>query len=119
MRQKGAGPQAFVFFGVAAAALPFAILLCVNGYGVLGNPSAVRGVAGLVALTIALFLFPFGVLHGAGMMVTAKKLPYKPGVYVFPMCLVDARTKSLRVFPMTDLVRFDKAEAGGVFHLVY
>ncbi len=33
----------------------------------------------------------------------AQELPFGPGVFVFPACLVDARTASLRVLPLSEL----------------
>lgn len=105
-----------VIAGVSALLL---LVLFVLGYGALGGKLAVQGPAWLPAYLLLAFLVPYGLLRVLGSRSERRTLPYRPGVYVFPMCLVDARTKDLRVVPMSDLARVDKASEGGALRLAF
>ena len=102
--------------GVAFVAL---VILYVMQFGVLGASLAVHG-APLIALYAALlFSILYCALRAAATFRGKKILPYKPGIYVFPMCAVDARDKVLRIFAMTDLANVGKASAGGALRLSF
>jgi hypothetical protein len=88
-------------------------------FGVLGAPLAVHGPPLLALYAALVFLIPYAALRAIGSRLAAKLLPFKPGVYVFPMCLVDAREKMLRIFAMTDLGSVGKASAGGSLTLSF
>src|SRR6185369_16436381 len=45
----------------------------------------------------------FGVFSAVRVAIVRGKLPYGPGVYVFPVDLVDARTNQLGLIPMSEL----------------
>ena len=102
--------------GVALLALLVVFLL---RFGVLGASLAVHGPAFLGIYAVLLFAIPYCALRAFGSFGAGKTLPYKPGVYVFPMCLVDAREKVLGVFAMTDLANVSKASAGGALRLSF
>ncbi len=95
------------------AALLFAGLL-VQGFGSLSSPLAVHKPALLGAYVVLVFLLPFGVLRALAFARETKMLPYKAGIYAFPMTLIDARQKHLRVYPMTDLVKAEPGPGGFV-----
>ncbi len=107
--------------GAIAAGVSVLLLLVlfVIGFGVLGGKLAVQGPAWLAAYFVLAFLVPYGVLRVLGSRSERKTLPYQPGIYVFPMCLVDARTKDLRVVPMANLSRVENATAGGALRLSF
>ncbi len=119
MQATGDGGRALRWaIGAAVAALVLVILYAVR-FGVLGAPLAVHGVRLLFVYIALLFACPYAALRAIGSWRAGKLLPYKPGVYVFPMCLVDARDKVLRIFAMTDLANVGKAAAGGVLRLSF
>jgi len=102
--------------GVALVAL---LVLYTLRFGVLGAPLAVHGAPFIALYAALLFLIPYAALRAFGSFRAAKILPFKPGVYVFPMCLVDARDKILRIHAMTDLGAVGKAAAGGSLKLSF
>ena len=105
-----------ILAGLSAIAL--AVLLAL-GYGALGSGLAVQGPAFLATYLVLLFLLPLGALRVLRSRILARALPFKPGIYLFPMSLVDARTSALKVYPMSDVSKVDKAKAGGVLVLAF
>lgn len=117
--QRLGDPRAQVFIGLAGGAGVLFLVLLVVGFGSLESALAKHG-APLLALYFGLlFAVPFGILRFIRPRVLAKKLPWKPGVYVFPMCLVDARSASLAIHSMRDLSRMDKATASSPLRLSF
>jgi hypothetical protein len=103
----------------AGAAVVVALVLTVVGYGSLGSSLSVQSFGALLVYALLFFAVPYGALRALGLRLEAKALPFSPGVYVFPMCIVDARTKLLRVAPMTDLVSVEPSTSGAPFRVAY
>lgn len=119
LRRRGATRAHLVYGAVAGVALFVLLGVVFAGYGSLGKSAAVQPYSVLALYAALLFAVPFGVLRAVGLVLEAKALPFPPGVYVFPMCLVDARTKSMRVAPMSDLVKVEPATKDEPFRLTY
>ena len=108
---KGDGGLSLIWGGGAvAAAIAIAILYGFR-YGVLGAPLAVQSFGWLLVYAGLFFALPYAALRAVGYLLGSKLMPYRPGIYVFPMCLVDARDKLLRIHAMTDIASVDKATA--------
>jgi len=103
----------------AGAALIALIVLYTMQFGVLGASLAVHGAHFLVLYAGLLFAIPYCGLRAAAAFLGKKILPFKPGIYVFPMCAVDARDKVLKIFAMTDIANVGKATAGGALRLSF
>lgn len=89
--------------GSAGGALVVLAIVYAAGHGSLDS-SLSRHPVPVVALYVGLLAFAiFAVSRALGLRRKVKGLPFKPGVYVFPMNLVDARTERFRVYPSTDL----------------
>jgi hypothetical protein len=110
---KGDGGRTIRWGILCGAAVIVLLVLFLTRYGILGAPLAVHGGSFLPIYAGLFFVIPYAALRAVGSAMAAKGLPYKPGVYVFPMCLVDARDKVLRVYSMTEIARFDKAAGAG------
>ena len=119
LQRKGATKAQFVFAGIAAGALLTLLIVFLNGFGVLGKGASVQPYSSLLLYAILFFLVVFGVLRALGSLLEARALPFAPGVYVFPMCLVDARTKHMGVAPMTDLAKVEPATKDAPVRLSY
>ena len=103
VQAAGDGGRSIRWAALSVAALIAFIVVYALKFGALGAPLAVHG-AHFIAIYAALaFVIPYGALRAVGSWRAGKLLPFKPGVYVFPMCLLDAREKMLRIFAMTDL----------------
>ena len=119
MQATGDGGRAIRWVAMSVVAAVALAIVYVVRFGVLGAPLAVHGVRFIAVYCALLFTAPYAALRAIGSWRAGKLLPYKPGVYVFPMCLVDARAKVLRIFAMTDLANVCKATAGGVLRLSF
>lgn len=119
LQRRGATKAQFVFAGIGALGLAFLLFMAIYGFGVLGKAASVQPYSNLVGYAIVIFLLVFGALRAVGSILEARALPFPPGVYVFPMCLVDARTKRLAVAPMTDLQKVEPATKDAPFRLTY
>ena len=95
------------------------LVLYVVQFGVLGAHFALHPVEFLLLYAVLLFSIPYAALRAVANWRGPKVLPYKPGIYVFPMCLVDARRKTLGIFAMTDIGSVGKASAGGALKLSF
>lgn len=115
LARYGPANSARVFAAVALGALLCLVGLLFAGFGSLTSSLAVHKTPLLLAYVALMFTMPFGVLGAVSLTREAKSLPYKAGWYAFPMNLVDARQKVLRVYPMTDLVKAEPS--GGEFVL--
>lgn len=119
VQAAGDGGRAMRWAIVSLVALVALAIVYVLRFGVLGAPLAVHGAHFIALYAALLFVIPFAALRALGSWRAGKLLPYKPGVYVFPMCLVDARDKTLRLHAMTDLANVGKATAGGALRLSF
>lgn len=79
--------------------------LFTNGLGDMGSPMGRHPqlyVGAYVALTVA---FAVGIVQWAALRARTATLPFVPGYYLFPACLIDARGTKLGVVPMTELTQ--------------
>jgi hypothetical protein len=87
----------------SAGSLVALIVLMFLGYGNLESGLSSHG--GFAAILYVLFIA--GIVGCAVRAVHLRRrivaLPYRPGIYVFPMCLVDARAEKFNVVDMTTL----------------
>lgn len=119
VRRLGTTRSSAVHAAVAGGAAVLALVLVVAGYGSLGSAWSVQPAWVLLAYAGVFFLLPYGAMRALALYLAAKSLPFRPGVYVFPMCGVDARTKCLRVAPMSDVVRVEHSTGGSAFRVTY
>lgn len=97
------GPKTgIVWLGATLAGVIVVLATFLVGFGSLDSGLAIHGAAAILAYLAGFFAMAMGVLVYLAYAFREKKLPFRAGVYVFPACLIDARTKSLRVFPLGD-----------------
>jgi hypothetical protein len=58
----------------------------------------------IVGYTLSLFFLLLGVLHGIRRVMLARALPFAPGIYVFPLDCIEAKSKDVKITPMNSLV---------------
>jgi len=119
LKRLGTTSARLVHAVVAGVALVVLLVVVAAGYGSLGSALSVQGFGALALYGALLFAIPYGALRALGLALEAKALPFKPGVYVFPMCVVDARTKHLRVAPMSDVTTVEPSSGGAPFRVGY
>ncbi len=102
--RSNAPPRApLVWLGVSAAALLTALLFFRLGFGDLTSGLAVQRLPWLFAYVALIALAVFGLVSTLAILREYKKSPFRRGVYVFPVGLIDARSPVLRVYPIEDL----------------
>jgi hypothetical protein len=106
--RKGSRPLApIVWTGVSGVCFVVLVVLFVVGYGDLTSGVAREGVGWCVADIVIAGLLVFGLVRAAAVRAEHAASPFRRGLYVFPVGLIDARTPTLRMYRIEDL--------GGVF----
>ncbi|MCL2450288.1 MAG: hypothetical protein FWD17_15180, partial [Polyangiaceae bacterium] len=72
------------------------------GFGDVNSPLAVHGFVAVAADVVLLAGAAYCVLHAVGMLLMRETSPWRPGLYLFPACVVDAESPVLEVWPMAD-----------------
>jgi hypothetical protein len=88
---------------LSLSAIAGMIGLAAVGFGELTPGRSSQGDAFLYAYAALGVAACFGALSAARVALVRGRLPYAPGVYAFPVEIVDARTSHLALVPMRDL----------------
>jgi hypothetical protein len=109
---------AWVFLAAAAVLLVIEGALLSAGWGDVQNPLAIHGPKMVTVDVVLLATALYCVLRALGIVSTLDALPWRPGLYVFPGCVVDARRPTLDVWPMEMVESVDRL-AAPAFGLVF
>jgi hypothetical protein len=96
-----------LLIGASVACGLAAVCVLSIGYGNPASGMAILGPIALVMVVLFLGLATFGGLRAASILREHKASPFRRGLYVFPIGLIDARTAVLKLYPIE--------EFGGVF----
>jgi hypothetical protein len=119
LRTNAAPRGPIAWLGASAASLLAVLVLFRAGYGNLESAMAVEGKEWMITYIALIALAVFGVLRAFAILGEHKKSPFRRGVYVFPVGLIDARKPTLRLYPIEDLVNVAPPELGGSFKLEF
>ena len=103
-----------VWIGASAACFVLLIAVLITGYGNLHSRLAILGPIGLAALVVLASLVTFGLVRAAALSREHRASPFRPGVYVFPVGLIDARKTILHLYPIEDLAGVFGPDARGL-----
>jgi hypothetical protein len=103
LRTNTAPRAPLLWLGVTAGSLLVLLLFYRLGFGNLTSAIAVQGSGWLVAYVALVALSVFGVVSAMTIWREHKQSPFRRGVYVFPVGLIDAREPLLRLYPIEDL----------------
>jgi len=93
---------AWASLGASAVLALVAVLLLRAGTGVVTSPLALHGVKMLAVDVVVLAAAAYGVVHAMAILRALDTAPYRPGIYLFPACIVDARESTFRVWSVAD-----------------
>jgi hypothetical protein len=94
--------RVWALLGGSGALLVVALLVLWAGWGDVDSRVALHGVK-MIAVDLALVAAAaYGVVHAMALLRAADTLPYVPGTYLFPACVVDASGPVLRVWSVGD-----------------
>jgi hypothetical protein len=102
--------------GVCSLAL---LLLYRIGLGALDNSLAVHTAPFIGGYFVLVALLIFTLVRAAGLIVETRSLPFKPGIYAFPIGVIDARRYKLKIYPIDDLVSTEGPSAEHAFKLAF
>ena len=104
---KGSTPTKLVWLGLSPACFIVLVMLTRIGYGSLDGALAHHSWLVLILYAALVFGLAFGIVQAFARMVRERALPYTAGVYMFPACLIDARSDQFRIFWTQDLSGVD------------
>jgi hypothetical protein len=109
--------EPLLWLGASAAALLLVLLFFRLGFGTLDSSLAIQGVVWLVVYVALLGGATFAILRALAIVREHAKSPFRRGVYVFPVGLIDARRPTLRLYPIEDLGDVVSPSDGASFKL--
>ena len=104
---KGAKPTKLVWLALTGGCLVALVIVTRVGYGSLDSSLALHSAKALVLYAALIFGMAFGLVQAFARLVREKALPYAAGVYLFPACLIDARSDQFKVHWTQDLAGVD------------
>jgi hypothetical protein len=94
---------AWSFLGASAAVIVVGVLVLLAGSGDPKSPVALHGL-GMLTLDAALFsAASFAAVHALALLRKLDTLPFRQGLYLFPGCVVEARSPVLRVWRIAEV----------------
>ncbi len=100
---KGAKPTKLVWLALTGGCLLTLVIVTRVGYGSLDSSLALHSAKALLLYAALIFGMAFGLVQAFARLVREKALPYAAGVYLFPACLIDARSDQFKVHWTQDL----------------
>ncbi len=100
---KAAKPTKIAWLGLSGVSFVTLVIVTRIGYGALDSSLALHSGKALLLYALLIFGIAFGLVQAFGQLVREKALPYAAGVYLFPACLIDARSDQFKVFWTSDL----------------
>ncbi len=114
---KGAMPTKRLWLGVTGGCFVVLVVVTRLGYGSLESGLAIHSWKALLLYAALAFGFVFGLLQAFAFRVRERALPYAPGIYLFPACLIDARREQFKVYATQDIQSVDAV--GGAVRVAF
>ncbi|MDB4938333.1 MAG: hypothetical protein JWP87_5305 [Labilithrix sp.] len=104
---KGAKPTKLVWLLLTGVCFVGLIVVTRVGYGSLDSSLALHSAKALILYAALIFGLAFGLIQAFARLVRERALPYAAGIYLFPACLIDARSDQFKVYWTQDLASVD------------
>lgn len=114
---KGGTPHKWIWLGISVGSFVALVVMARIGYGALDSALSLHSAKALVLYLAFVFAFAFGIVQAFARVVRERALPYTPGIYLFPACVIDARDDQFRVFETRDLTKVEPA--GGSIRVAF
>ncbi len=113
------GPrEPYAWLGLSAFASLLLLVLYFLGYGSLTSSFAIQG-KWTIAAYVLVTLIALGIVRALSVWRDVRVLPYRPGVYVFPIGVIDARRHKMRVYHLAELSQVEGPGAAQQFVLAF
>lgn len=100
---KAAKPTKVAWLALTGGSFVALVVVTRIGYGALDSSLALHSWKALLLYALLIFGIAFGLVQAFAQVVRERALPYGAGVYLFPACLIDARSDQFKVFWTQDL----------------
>jgi hypothetical protein len=117
LERRGGPPLPYYWLALSAVGLLVVIVLFPMGLGSLQSGLAIQSFGLLLVYVAGLFALVFGVMKTLAAWREVKALPFRPGVYVFPIGLVDARAYVLEIHPLSEIKNVEQRASDLVLSL--
>jgi hypothetical protein len=104
---RGGPVEPFLWLLGAGAGLVGVLVLYRLGLGALDSGLAIQSPAVLAGYFLLLGGAAYALLHAGALFFDARSLPFKPGVYLFAIGIIDARRHTLKIHSIDDMIAFD------------
>jgi hypothetical protein len=104
---KGGTKIRLLWLGLTAVCLVGLVVTTRLGYGSLDSALSLHTWKALPLYLALCFGVAFGLLQAFARLVRERALPYAAGVYLFPACLIDARSEAFKIYDTKDLASAD------------
>lgn len=111
---KAGTPRKLMWLGVTAACFVALLVFGRIGYGDLDSALSLHSAKALAVWVLLVFGVVFGLVMAFALLVRERALPYPAGIYVFPSCVIDARSDMFAIHAMRDLGSVEVAGPGAV-----
>ena len=110
---KGGPSTKLVWLALSLVCFVLIVIVTRMGYGSLDSALALHSWRALILYGALVFGVAFGLVQAFGRVVRERALPYSAGIYLFPACLIDARSDKFKIFWTQDLSGVT-AQGGGI-----
>lgn len=107
LAHKSTTPQKLLWLGLSAGCFVLLVIVARIGYGSLDSVLALHSAKALILYLGLVFGIAFGLLMAFARVVRERALPYTAGVYLFPACVIDARSDLFQIHDTKDLASVD------------
>jgi hypothetical protein len=109
--EPAARNRVWAYLGASLVLGAIAVALLGSGWGNVASPLAIHGVKALAVDVVLVGAAVYCMVHAVAMLRAMEAMPYRPGVYLFPACVVDAHTAELLVWPVGDSEAVERVAA--------
>ena len=105
--------RAWGYLGASGVFLLAAGILLHAGWGEVSSPLALHGTKALALDVALLAAAAYCVVHAAAILRGLEVMPWRPGMFLFPAAVVDARRPVFQVWPVTESESVERVVSPG------
>jgi hypothetical protein len=119
LKQQTLPLESLLWTGVSGVGALAVLALWALGFGNLDSSLAMHSLPMVAVYVLFVAVCAFGALRALSLTRELRRLPFRPGRYLFPAGLIEARGSRLAVAPIHELSAIDGPDANKRVHLVF
>jgi len=116
---RGGPREPWVWLAIGGVSFLVLVIVVRLGYGDPTSSLGLQPVPMIAVYAAILTTTVAGVLRAAALWQATRSLPYQPGIYAFPIGVIDARRHRLRIYRIADLAALDGPDPTLGFRLAF